>query len=36
MDTRRTFSVIGKNIIKKMSNKTILDDVNISVEKQSM
>jgi len=36
MDKRRTYSVIGKNIIKKMSNKTILDDVNITIEKQSM
>ncbi|XP_015364188.1 PREDICTED: putative ABC transporter ATP-binding protein PBPRA2240 [Diuraphis noxia] len=36
MDKRRTYAVIGKNIIKKISNKTILDDVNISVEKQSI
>jgi len=36
MNKRRTYAVIGKNIIKKMSNKTILDDVNITVEKQSM
>ena len=36
MDKRRTYAVIGKNIKKKMSNRTILDDVNITVEKQSM
>ncbi|XP_022162735.1 ABC transporter G family member 20-like isoform X2 [Myzus persicae] len=36
MNKRRTFAVIGKNIIKKMSNKTILDDLNITVEKQSI
>jgi len=36
MNERRTYAVIGKNIIKKMSNKTILDDVNITVEKKSM
>jgi len=36
MNKRRTYAVIGKNINKKLSNKTILDDVNITVEKQSM
>jgi hypothetical protein len=36
MEKRRTYAVVGKNIIKKFSNKTILDDVNITVEKQSM
>jgi len=36
MEKRRTYAVVGKKIIKKISNKTILDDVNITVEKQSM
>lgn len=36
MNKRRTYAVIGKNIVKKIANKTILDDVNITIEKQSM
>lgn len=36
MEKRRTYTVIGKKIIKNFLNKTILDDVNITVEKQSM
>lgn len=31
-----TYAVVGKNIVKKNSNKTILDCLNITVEKQSM
>jgi len=31
-----THAVIGKGIMKKNRNKTILDDVNITVEKRAM
>jgi len=36
MVERRTYAVIGKNIVKKNVNKIILDRLNITVEKQSM
>ncbi|KAF0763743.1 Uncharacterized protein FWK35_00010776, partial [Aphis craccivora] len=36
MEKRRTYTVIGKKIIKNCLNKTILDDVNITIEKQSI
>lgn len=36
MEKRKTYAVIGKNIVFKIANKIILDEMNINVEKQSM
>lgn len=36
MEIRKTYAIIGKNIVFKIANKIILDNINIAVEKQSM